>query len=88
MRRFIAGAVCPACRAVDRTLVQQVGDERQRRCVACGHTEALVESHTPEPATRLAARATNVTPAQPVRLIEPDPVRKGGPAGEGPKSGG
>jgi len=74
MRRFIAGAVCPECRAIDRTVVEVIDGVRQRRCVACGHTEEQqAESLTPEPATRFMTRASDSTPVQQVRLI-------GGPA--------
>ncbi|MEM9621570.1 MAG: YheV family putative metal-binding protein [Pseudomonadota bacterium] len=44
MRRFIAGAVCPNCRALDRLVVEvDESGERlpQRVCVACGFTEEL-----------------------------------------------
>lgn len=71
MRRFIAGAVCPECRAVDRTIVEDDEGGRRRRCVACGHSEGLVETLALEPATRFAARANTDTPAQPVRLVAP-----------------
>lgn len=53
-RRFISGAVCPACQEADRTLIEPVDTESaaadinelptqaiRRRCVACGFTEAL-----------------------------------------------
>ena len=53
-KRFISGAVCPACQEVDRTVIEPVDTEAEaadinelptqairRRCVACGFTEAL-----------------------------------------------
>ena len=43
--RFIAGAVCPACQALDRLVIEQLDGETQRRCVACGFTDSQV-SHT------------------------------------------
>jgi len=36
--RFVAGAVCPSCRAEDRMVIDAGADER--RCVACGFVEA------------------------------------------------
>ena len=51
--KFIAGAICPSCREVDRIVVEQVAemDEqsvgealRQRRCVTCGYTDAHVDA--------------------------------------------
>ena len=41
MKRFIAGAVCPECRALDRIVlevrVSGQGDQEWQRCVACGY---------------------------------------------------
>jgi len=71
MRRFIAGAVCPQCRAIDRILVEAIEAGRQRRCVACGHAEALVETLAAEPATRFTSRANEATPVQPIRFMDP-----------------
>ncbi len=34
--RFIAGAICPECHAIDRIRVQGQGDDAVRECVACG----------------------------------------------------
>lgn len=51
--KFIAGAICPSCREVDRIVVEVVAaDEqeygavprRQRRCVTCGYTDAQVDA--------------------------------------------
>lgn len=53
-RRFIAGAVCPKCRELDRIVLEAVDGEGafrdgqrdveqvQRRCVSCGFTELMV----------------------------------------------
>ncbi len=39
-RRFIAGAVCPGCQALDRLVVQTAEDGlRTRNCVACGYED-------------------------------------------------
>jgi uncharacterized metal-binding protein (TIGR02443 family) len=43
-KRFIAGAVCPQCKQVDKTVFYD--DEQQQRfreCVACGFIEKLEE---------------------------------------------
>jgi hypothetical protein len=54
IRRFIAGASCPACAAVDK-LVLLVGSEDQRReCVSCGYSDSLAEDmQVQEPQTRV-----------------------------------
>ncbi len=44
-RRFIAGAVCPKCAAVDRIVVED--DGRRRRCIACGFTDELPAGRPP-----------------------------------------
>ena len=43
-RRFIAGAVCPRCSAMDKLVLHRDADGQQHReCVACGYTEAMTE---------------------------------------------
>ncbi|MCB1697945.1 MAG: YheV family putative metal-binding protein [Pseudomonadales bacterium] len=89
-RRFIAGAVCPRCARMDKIVVDL--DTDQRECVACGFTEprpgdpsappadavpapAGVGRELPTRVSRPAARRVE-TPAEPVRLVEPAPVKK------------
>ncbi len=41
-RRFIAGAVCPQCRELDRLVVERISETVQRRlCVACGFSDEV-----------------------------------------------
>ena len=73
-RRFIAGAVCPRCAQMDKIVVDL--DTDQRECVACGFSEKRPREAAPasELNTRVnrpAARRVE-TPAQPVRLIDPN----------------
>ena len=42
-RRFIAGAVCPQCRAVDRVVLNVRLEVRWRECVSCGFSEPAAE---------------------------------------------
>ena len=43
-RRFIAGAVCPRCSAMDKLVLHRESNGQQRReCVACGYVEAMTE---------------------------------------------
>lgn len=72
-RRFIAGAVCPDCRAVDRIVLEDEGEVRRRRCVACGHTDQLVREAAVEPATRLTRHRESggAATSAPVRIIDP-----------------
>lgn len=72
-RRFIAGAVCPECRAVDRIVLEDQAEMRRRRCVSCGHTDELVREAAVEPATRVTRRREPADGAAstPVRIIDP-----------------
>lgn len=71
-RRFIAGAVCPRCAAMDRLVVDLDTDTRE--CVACGFSEARPEppaaSEVPTRVTRASARRSE-TAAEVVNLIDP-----------------
>ena len=73
--RFIAGAVCPSCKAVDRIVVDLETDERS--CVDCGFSEKRPQVSAQEPATlvtRGSARLVETT-AEPVRLMTPEPPK-------------
>lgn len=72
-RRFIAGAVCPRCSAMDKIVVDM--DTDQRECVACGFNEGrpedkVVATDIPTRVSRAAARRTE-TPAQVVNILDP-----------------
>ncbi len=90
-RRFIAGAVCPACQEVDRTVIEAVtdGDTRegntpivgvQRRCVACGFTEALDAEKegitAPLPRARYDRSRETTDKVEVVRILDPAPAKK------------
>jgi len=40
--KFVAGATCHACGAVDRIVVEEFDGGRRRRCVICRHEETLL----------------------------------------------
>jgi hypothetical protein len=71
MRRFIAGAVCPECRALDRIVVEEHDGVRRRRCVSCGHVDTLPGGSAGAPATRFSRRGSSDEPASPVRIVDP-----------------
>ena len=55
-RRFIAGAVCPKCAEMDKTVMYRVSDvEQVRECVRCGFKESIRDDAdgVAEPATRV-----------------------------------
>ena len=68
--RFVAGATCPNCGAVDRMVIDPTGDER--RCVAWAFVEARPDAGASMPATRVTrASARRVeTEAEPLRLLD------------------
>jgi uncharacterized metal-binding protein (TIGR02443 family) len=39
--RFIAGATCRHCGAVDRIVIEELSEGREQRCVNCGHRETM-----------------------------------------------
>ncbi|MBB3048613.1 hypothetical protein FHR99_002887 [Litorivivens lipolytica] len=48
-RRFIAGAVCPKCAEMDKTVMYRVNDTEQvRECVRCGFKETIKDDVSPE----------------------------------------
>ena len=47
-RRFIAGAVCPRCAEMDKTVMyDDEHGQRVRECVRCGYKDALDENGQP-----------------------------------------
>lgn len=74
-RRFIAGAVCPRCGAMDRIVINL--DTDQRECVACDFSEARPAAQgdssqeLPTRVSRAAARRVE-TPAEAITLIGGD----------------
>ncbi|NUT74251.1 YheV family putative metal-binding protein [Pseudomonas sp. C1C7] len=42
-RRFIAGAVCPACSEPDKLVMWSEDNVPHRECVACGYSDTLNE---------------------------------------------
>ena len=83
-RRFIAGAVCPECRALDRIVMESDSSQSRRSCVECGFSEDLdagTESAgnpgSSLPASRLLRprSSADVAPS-PVRLIDPKKLPK------------
>jgi uncharacterized protein len=71
-RRFIAGAVCPECGAMDKIVVDL--DSDMRSCVACNFNEGRPAAPSPTElktrVSRAAARRVD-TPAEAVNLIDP-----------------
>lgn len=43
IKRFIAGAVCPACSAMDTIRMYELDGVPNRECVSCGYADTLDE---------------------------------------------
>lgn len=78
-KRFIAGAVCPACNAQDSIKMWNVDGVPHRECVACGYTDILNEqglSVPQEPATRVTPTAAPESPKSQTLQFVPNPKLK------------
>ena len=74
MRRFIAGAVCPACREMDRVVVETLPEGRRRLCVHCGHSETMDDAQVlsgVQPGTRFSRPRVRDAAASVVRIVDP-----------------
>ncbi|WP_237059871.1 YheV family putative zinc ribbon protein [Microbulbifer sediminum] len=70
-KRFIAGAVCPRCSAMDRIVNFREGDRNYRECVECGFKDEIRLQSTPRiPDTRVH-RAPDAEREAPVKIIQP-----------------
>lgn len=81
-RRFIAGAVCPQCRAQDRLRVDYwrtpEGELQEQHCVACGYRqqdEAGADALPTLPRIRRGRQSPTVE-SEPVRLLDPATLPK------------
>lgn len=73
--RFIAGAICPSCKAMDRLVVDMETDERS--CVDCGFKEKRPQQVSEEPTTRVTRGSARLveTAAEPVKFLSLEPDR-------------
>lgn len=53
VRRFIAGAVCPGCGAMDKLVLLMGSSDQRRECVSCDYSDSLADAPPPEPETRV-----------------------------------
>ena len=57
IKRFIAGAICPACSKMDTIRMYQQDGTSHRECVECGYADSLDERGNSVP-SELATRVT------------------------------
>lgn len=84
-KRFVAGAVCPKCSEMDRTVIYSNDDgDEVRECISCGYSQTASEQAAEDHARQLESDqlATRVTPLgkpvldeneQPLRIIGLEP---------------
>ncbi|XOZ32665.1 YheV family putative zinc ribbon protein [Halomonadaceae bacterium KBTZ08] len=75
-KRFIAGAVCPRCSAMDRIVMFTTDEGTFRECVDCGFEDRQPEAADMTPASE--ALKTRVEPSEsdpPRKDDTPQPVR-------------
>lgn len=58
VKRFIAGAVCPKCSAMDKIVMYKQGDKDVRECVDCGFNDVM---HFAPQARALETRVNKTT---------------------------
>lgn len=60
-KRFIAGAICPRCKVLDRIVMYREDDVDYRECIACGFAdEARFKPQVREMQTRVNTSAEQV----------------------------
>lgn len=70
-RRFIAGAVCPACEQMDKVVMfDDENGQRWRECVACGFSDKLVEPSSHQNPEELQTRVNQPRPGDQVLAHE------------------
>lgn len=71
-RRFIAGAVCPKCKEMDKTVLYEQNGAQVRECVSCGFNDALDElGLSQELPTRVNKSDVPTSDVQVVTLVDP-----------------
>ncbi|WP_086934307.1 YheV family putative zinc ribbon protein [Agarilytica rhodophyticola] len=71
-KRFIAGAVCPQCAAMDTLIMFKENDEEYRECVDCGFKDKLIfKSQMGELTTRVNKTEEDIkNETQVVKLVD------------------
>lgn len=70
-KRFIAGAICPKCSALDRIVMYRQNDKDYRECVACGFNDEMrFQPKNRELETRVNVTEQDKNNAQVVKIID------------------
>lgn len=68
-KRFVAGAVCPACSEIDKLKMWSEDGVPHRECVACGFADTLNEQGLSVP-KELDTRVSHPAPAKPAATVQ------------------
>lgn len=68
IKRFIAGAVCPKCSAMDKLKAWQEDGLQHRECVACGFTDSMSLEAPEELPTRV--NQTQPDPKDAIQVVK------------------
>ncbi|MCK9562978.1 MAG: YheV family putative metal-binding protein [Bacteroidales bacterium] len=73
VKRFIAGAVCPRCAAMDRIVMYSADGKQFRECVSCGYQDEMnLRSPPRELDTRVnRSEEERRDEVRPVKLVDP-----------------
>lgn len=73
-RRFVAGAKCPQCQAIDKVVMFRKGGTQFQACVSCGYEDEMAfERNFRELETRVnRTEDEKLDAVAVVRLIDPD----------------
>lgn len=76
-KRFIAGAVCPKCKAMDRIVMYRKNDKDFRECVECDFSDEMhFQNQNRELETRVnVSEVQKTAETQVVKLITPDDAK-------------
>lgn len=76
LRRFIAGARCPRCEALDTLVLEEREGTRCCRCVTCGFSDSLDRAAGGVEDPRNRGLGTRETEAVPVQIVQPPSDRR------------
>ncbi len=67
VKRFVAGAVCPRCSAMDKIKSWTDDSGQHRECVSCGYSDVMNDQMTPQ---EVDTRVNQVRPGEAVLAHE------------------
>ncbi len=72
-KRFIAGAVCPRCGAIDKLVMYKEDGKEFRECVSCGfHDEMRFKQNPRELDTRVNVTEEQVKEETQILILDPN----------------